>query len=527
VTANSSAQSRTAVPKGAASTDPATRRRWTLPVLCAAVFLNALDSSIVAVALPTIQREVDLPTTTLQWVVSGFALGYGGFLLLGGRIADAAGRRRMLLASVAAFALAASAAGLAGSGSALVAARIAAGTSLAFVVPAALAIIASAYPEGAARSHALGVYSAVGGGGWTAGLLLGGLATAASWRLVFLLQVPVAVAILVATPRAVPPDGRCAGRSGRPDVAGAALGTAALLTLVYVLTTVAARSLSSVGTLVWGASAALLAAAFVVVERRAAEPLLPFELFRSRNLSCANLVAFAYFGSYSGYLFIGTLYLQQVLGWSPLRTALAFLPAAVLAAAVSGFAGTLIQRRGLPTILLAGMLTMLTAYALLLRIGASSSYLAVVLPTVVLVGLGAAITFPSITDAGLAGVASDRQGLVGGLVNTSMQAGAGIVLAVISAAIAIRTGATPANQSEAGALLAGYRLGLGVTTAVAALGVLAVLLGLYRTPARTTPRPAGQPAPITPEPGPDPARRGRRRLRAARTTRRRSPASGR
>jgi len=453
-----------------------------LPVLCAAVFLNALDSSIVAVALPTIQRELDLSTARLQWVVSCFALGYGGFLLLGGRVADAAGHRRVLSASVASFALGVLIAGLAGSSGLLLAGRFLAGASLAFVVPASLALVATSYPEGVRRSHALGVYSAVGAGGWIAGLLLGGLLTATSWRLVFLLQVPVAAGILIATPATVPPDGPRPRRSARPDAAGAVLGTAALLLLVYALTRIAGRPLTSAGTLACGAAAALLAMAFVSVERRSADPLLPLGLFHSRSLCSANLVGFAYFGSYSGYLFVGTLYLQQVLRWSPLRTALAFLPAAVLAAAASGFAGALIGCYGRLSVLLTGMVTMLVAYALLLRIGTASSYLVVVLPTVVLVGLGAAITFPSITDAGLAGAPAGRSGLVGGLLNTSMQVGAGIVLAAVSAAVSARAGS--AAMTEVGSLLTAYRLGLWVTTGVAAFGVLAVLLGLHRRPGR-------------------------------------------
>jgi MFS family permease len=447
------------------------RTAATLGVLSMTVLFTAFDAAIVAIALPTIQRDLHLTGTALQWVVSGSALGLGGFLLLGGRVADLTGPRRSLLWSVAAYATASVAAGIAGAGWALVSARVLAGVSLAFVVPAGLSIVTATYSEGAGRERALSVYSAVGAGGWMSGLLLGGLLTAVSWRLVFLIQAPLALAVLIATRWLVPRDAPDAP-SDHLSALGAVSGTAALLALVYTLTLGPSRPLWSGQRLTGLAVAGVAAAVFGWAERRATEPLVPREVRRSPQLMYVNLTALAYAGSYAGFLFIGTLYMQRVLGWSALSTALAFLPAALTATALSRSTGSMIERWGVRRVLVGGMATVTVAYVLLLRMDVHSTFPGVVLPTVVLVGIGAAVTFPSITIAGLAGVDRSRQGVVGGLLNSSEQIGAGVVVAAASATAAAWVGAG-STRSE---LLDGYRASLLVVGGVAALGLLTTIV---------------------------------------------------
>jgi predicted MFS family arabinose efflux permease len=303
------------------------------------------------------------------------------------------------------------------------------------------------------------------------GLLLGGLLTAVSWRLVFLIQAPLALAVLVATRWLVPRDAPDAP-SDRLSALGAVSGTAALLALVYTLTLGPSRPLWSGQRLTGLAVAGVAAAVFGWAERRATEPLVPREIRRSPQLMYINLTALAYAGSYAGFLFIGTLYMQRVLGWSALSTALAFLPAALTATALSRSTGSMIERWGVRRVLVGGMATVTVAYVLLLRMDVRSTFPGVVLPTVVLVGVGAAVTFPSITIAGLAGVDRSRQGVVGGLLNSSEQIGAGVVVAAASATAAARVGAG-STRSE---LLDGYRASLLVVGGVAALGLLTTIV---------------------------------------------------
>jgi MFS family permease len=456
------------------------RTAATLGVLSMTVLFTAFDAAIVAIALPTIQRDLHLTGTALQWVVSGSALGLGGFLLLGGRVADLTGPRRSLLWSVAGYAAASVAAAVAGAGWALVSARVLAGVSLAFVVPAGLSIVTATYSEGAGRERALSVYSAVGAGGWMSGLLLGGLLTAVSWRLVFLVQAPLALAVLTATHRLVPRDAPAA-RSDRLSALGAVSGTAALVALVYTLT-LGGRPLWSDQRLTGLAVAGVAAAVFGWAERRATEPLVPREVRRSPQLMYVNLTALAYAGSYAGFLFVGTLYMQRVLGWSALSTALAFLPAALTATALSRSTGSMIERWGVRRVLVGGMATVTVAYVLLLRMDVHSTFAGVVLPTVVLVGVGAAVTFPSITIAGLAGVDRSRQGVVGGLLNSSEQIGAGVVVAAASATAAARVGAGSTRSD----LLDGYRTSLLVVGGVAVLGLVTTVVIMLSGSGRTS-----------------------------------------
>ena len=311
------------------------RRAWvTLLILCGAGFLDALDVSMVSVALPSIRADLGLSTASLQWVVSAYVLGYGGFLLLGGRAADLLGRRRLFIGSLAVFVVASALGGVVGDGGLLIATRFIKGVSAAFTAPAGLSLITTSFPEGAARNRALSIYAATGASGWSLGMVFGGLLTELSWRATFFLPVPVALALVLAAPRFLRPDP--AARTFRLrefDATGAVTVTAAMLLFVYTVVSAPTAGWGSPRTLLSFAAAAALAAAFVATEQRTATPLVRLGILRSGALRRANLGAMAVIGGWFGVQFIATLYMQQLRGWSALSTALAFLPTGLIVAA--------------------------------------------------------------------------------------------------------------------------------------------------------------------------------------------------
>ena len=448
------------------------RRAWiTLLVLCGVLFLDGLDVSMVGMALPSIDSDLHLSTSSLQWVVSGYVLGYGGLLLLGGRTADLLGRRRVLLIALAVFALASLLGALVDSGPLLIAARFIKGASAAFTAPAGLSIITTTFAEGPARNRALGIYTATGASGFSLGLVLGGLLTTAGWRWTFLLPVPIAIVLLVLATRVLVADPPAARREGRFDVAGAVAVTGAMLALVFAVSSAPDAGWTSAQTLVAFALAAVLGAAFFAVELRVEHPLVRLGLLRSPVIAGANVAAMATFGCYVGFQFIGTLYMQQLLGWSSLTTALAFLPAGLLVAFGAPRIGALATRIGTAPLITSGLLAFVVGYALFLRIDATPTYSVVILPTILLVGLGFALAFPTINMAATTGVADHEQGLASGLVSTSFQLGGAIVLAVVTAVIT--AGSNGAVDPES--LLDGFRPGLAVVTGVAVLGLASVL----------------------------------------------------
>jgi MFS family permease len=442
-----------------------------LIVLCGVILLDGLDVSMVGVALPSIRSDLHLSTSTLQWVVSGYVLGYGGLLLLGGRAADLLGRRRVFLAALGVFTLASLLGGFVNDGTLLIVTRFVKGASAAFTAPAGLSIITTTFAEGPARNRALSIYTACGASGYSLGLVLGGTLTEIGWRWTFFLPAPIALVILAIAPRLIGDDGR-PDRQGRGyDVAGALSVTAATLLLVATVVEAPTVGWGSARTLGSFAAAAALAATFIAIELRSAHPLVRLGILRSGTLARANLAAMSVFGAYVGFQFIGTLYMQSLLGWSPLHTALAFLPAGLLVAFGAPRIGPLVGRFGTGRVIAVGMLAFVVGYALSLRIALSPSYASLLLPTILLIGIGFALSFPSLNIQATAGVADHEQGLASGLVNTSFQVGGAVVLAVVTAVVS--TGSHGAHT--AAATLHAFRPGLGIVTGAAALGLLVAL----------------------------------------------------
>ncbi|MCW2954285.1 MAG: major facilitator superfamily 1 [Conexibacter sp.] len=449
-------------------------RLWgALIVLCGALFLDGLDVSMVGVALPSIRNDLGLSTGQLQWVVSGYVLGYGGLLLLGGRAADLLGRRRVFLIAIGVFAVASVLGGIASDGSVLIATRFIKGVSAAFTAPAGLSIITTTFAEGPARNRALSVYAACGASGFSAGLILGGLLTTIGWRWTFLLPAPIAVVVLIAGARLIARDRPDAAERRGFDLGGAVTITGAMLLLVRSVVRAPDAGWTSAETLIAFATVIALLAAFITIERRVRHPLVRLGIFRSSSLARANIGAVAVFGCYVAFQFVATLYMQTLLGWSALQTALAFLPAGVLVAVLAPRVGKLADRVGTQRIIAVGFVAFLAGYLLFLRIGVSPSYLTTILPTMLLLGLGFALCFPSLNIQATAGVPDHEQGLASGLVNTSFQVGGAIVLAIASAVVVSHTG----TSTEPSVLLAGYKPALAIVAGVSGAGLLVALAG--------------------------------------------------
>jgi MFS family permease len=447
-------------------------RLWgALVVLCGVLFLDGLDVSMVGIALPSIKADLHLAPSQLQWVVSGYVLGYGGLLLLGGRTADLLGRRRTLLAALAVFLVASALGSAVSDGTLIVITRFLKGASAAFTAPASLSMITTTFPEGPARNRALAIYTACGASGFSFGLVLGGLLTEVGWRWTFLLPVPLAAAILVALPRVIDPDRPTLVDRRGYDVPGAVTITAGMLLLVRTVVRAPQIGWGSVETLVSLAVAIGLLAAFVLIEVRSSRPLVRLGILRSGPLARANVTAMVVFGSYVGFQFVATLYLQALLGWSPITTALAFLPGGLIVAFASPRVGPLADRFGTERMIVVGLAAFVVGYALLLRIHDTLSYAGVFLPTMVLIGIGFALCFPMMNIQGTAGVADHEQGLASGLVQTSFQVGGAIVLAVVTAIVSSGGGGSPSHVVDT------YRVALEVVTGVSGVGLLVALAG--------------------------------------------------
>ncbi|MFC9504035.1 MFS transporter [Streptomyces sp. NPDC057002] len=453
-----------------------TPRLWgTLLVLCAAMFLDALDVSMVGVALPSIGADLGLSTSALQWIVSGYILGYGGLLLLGGRAADLLGRRQVFLVALGVFALASLLGGLVDSGPLLIASRFIKGLSAAFTAPAGLSIITTTFPEGPLRNRALAIYTTCGATGYSMGLVFSGLLTEASWRLTMLLPAPIALIALLVGLKLLPRTERERGQGGY-DIPGTVLGTASMLLLVFTVVEAPEVGWATARTVLSFAAVAVLLAAFVAVEGRSPSPLIRLGVLRSGPQVRAQLGAFTFVGSYIGFQFLVTLYMQQLLGWSALHTALAFLPAGALVALSATKVGAVIDRFGTARLMVLGFALMVTGYVLFLRIDLNPVYASVILPTMLLVGSGFALTFPSFNVQATNGVDEHEQGMVSGLLNTSVQVGGAIFLAVVTAVVTANSPAKGAATPQA--VLDSYRPGLMVVTLIALAGLLITLTGL-------------------------------------------------
>jgi MFS family permease len=453
-------------------------RLWgALVVLCGVLFLDGLDVSMVGVALPSIKADLGLSASQLQWIVSGYVLGYGGLLLLGGRTADLLGRRRTLLWALSVFLVASALGSVVSDGTLLVITRFLKGASAAFTAPASLSMITTTFPEGPARNRALSIYTACGASGFSLGLVLGGLLTEIGWRWTFLLPVPLAAAILFALPRFIAPDRPSLTPQARQgyDLPGAITITAGMLLLVRTVVRAPQVGWSATETLVEFAVALALLATFVMIELRTPRPLVRLGILRSGSLVRANVSAMVVFGSYVSFQFVATLYLQALLGWSPIVTALAFLPGGLIVAFVSPRVGPLADRFGTEKVIAVGLAAFVLGYALMLRIHDTLTYASVFLPTMVLIGIGFALCFPMMNIQATAGVADHEQGVASGLVQTSFQVGGAIVLAVVTAIVSSNGSAAPSSVVDS------YRVALEVVTGVSAVGLLVVLGGLLTT----------------------------------------------
>jgi MFS family permease len=437
--------------------------------LCTVLFLDGLDVSMVGVALPSIGTELHLSTTSLQWIVNGYILGYGGLLLLGGRTADLLGRRRVFLTALAVFAVASLIGGLVDDGTLLIATRFVKGLAAAFTAPTAMSILTTTFPEGSARNRALSIFTVFGASGYSSGLILGGLLTGLGWRWTFLIPVPLAIGALVAGLAQNPRD-RAAAEGGH-DLVGAATLTAGMLLTVYTVVSAPERGWLDPLTLGSIAVAAALLAGFVVTENRVRHPLIRLGILKVGSIVRANLSVIALFGSYLSFQFMMTLYLQDVLAWSPLRMALALLPAGLLVAFSSPFMGRLIDRYGTQRLIITAMTSLSVGYVwFLATAGDAPHYLVTVLPTMLLLGGGFAFGFSSIMAQATQGIDNSEQGLASGLVQTSGQVGAALVLAAVTALVATN------GPGEAG--FGQFHPGVNLVTGVAVAGLLLNLVPL-------------------------------------------------
>jgi EmrB/QacA subfamily drug resistance transporter len=447
-------------------------------VLSASILLDALDLSITQVALPSIQRDLALPAAALQWVATGYALTYGGFLLLGGRAADLYGRRRVFLGGLVLFGVMSLAAGLAPNALLLVAARCVQGIGAALTVPAAVSIIATTFPEGAQRNRALGVFAASASAGFSVGLVLGGVLTdLLGWPWIFLIKAPIVAVVLLVAMRSLPGDPPADDGQRPIDVAGAVTGTAGVLLLVLAVSQAAEPTMGTWLPVAAGAAAVVLLPAFVVVERRAADPLIPRGLFRNRTVRSADLASLTVLAAPFGFSFVATLYLQDVLGWRPLAAGLALLPGAVLSIVVSRWvAPGLVDRSGLRTAGVTGLLLVAAGFALLLRLDPDTGYATGLLPAVVVCfGLGMGIAYPVFTIAAVSGVDAAEQGVAAGVQSTALQVGGGLGLALVSGAVAFGLG-----PEQGPPTMDALHLGAAVGTLLPLLGAAVAVFGLGR-----------------------------------------------
>jgi MFS family permease len=404
-----------------------------LLLLCAANFLDAMDVSTIGVALPAIQTELGIQATSLQWAVSAYVLGYGGFLLLVGRVADLFGHRRVFLWSLGVFAAASIAGGFVDSAPTLIAARLIKGIAAAFTAPAALALLLSVFGEGSARAKALGVFSSTGAAGFVLGMVLGGAATIISWRATLVMGAPVAILALVLAPFVLPADHRRTGPRPHFDWAGALTITPGLLLFVFGITNAAAAGWQAFST--WGAlvAALVLILLFLLVEARHRDPMVPLAIFRRAKLSHANAVAALFQGVYVGFQFIATLYYQNVVGWSAFATGFSFAFGGVCVMFLAPRFAAIGQSRGTTGLMTLGVGLQAVSYVFwVLSVGNINPILLVAVSQTLL-GVGYAMTYPSVQVAALSDVEDDKSGLASGLLFASFQIGGGIVLAAASA----------------------------------------------------------------------------------------------
>ncbi|SBT65106.1 drug resistance transporter, EmrB/QacA subfamily [Micromonospora sediminicola] len=449
-------------------------RGLALGVLATGALMTILDGSIVTIAMPAIQRDLDFTPTSLSWVVNAYLIAFGSLLLLAGRLGDLLGRRAMFLAGTALFTAASALAGVAGSPAVLVAARFLQGVGSAAATAVSLGILVTLFPGTAERARAIALFSFTGAAGAAIGQVAGGLITDAfGWHWIFLINLPIGLVTIALAARTLPAD-RGIGLAAGADVAGALLVTAGLVTGIYAVVTIERYGATSARTLGLGALAVALLAGFVLRQATARRPLMPLRILRSRGVAVANVVQVLTVAATFAFQVLVTLYLQQVLGYDATRTGLALLPAAVTIGAVSlGVSARLNGRFGERAVLVAGLVLLAAMFALLARVPADGSYLVDVLP-VMLLAAGFGLVLPALTALGMSAARAEDAGLASGLFNTTQQLGMALGVAVLSTLAAARTADRVAHGDDrATALTSGFHLAFAVG---AGLVVVAVVL---------------------------------------------------
>ena len=466
--------------------DAVTSNRWLILVIaCLAQFMVVLDNTIVNVALPSVQHGLHFSVANLQWVVNAYTLIFGGFLMLGGRAADLLGRRRLFVAGIALFAGASLLNGLAQSSTMLILGRGLQGLGGALVSPAALSIIITTFQDTGERTRALGVWSAIAAGGAAFGLLLGGiLTTAVSWRWNFFVNVPVGIATVMLTLRYVPESRADLGHR-RFDALGATVVTTGLLTLVFGIVKAQTWGWGSTSTLAVLGAGALLLAAFLVLEARTKAPLVKLSIFRIRSIATANTVMLLVASAMFGMFFFVSLYVQEILGYSPLKAGLAFLPASVGIIIGAGVAQALIGRVGVRRVGVAGLLLATGGMYILAQVPVHGSYVSDLLTGLMPLTIGLGLTFVPLTLLGTSGVSNDDAGLASGLFNSAQQVGGSLGLAILATLAAdhtsslIRNGAV-SHAAQIAARVSGYHVAFTAAALMMGAGSLLLLVLLRR-----------------------------------------------
>jgi EmrB/QacA subfamily drug resistance transporter len=479
---------------------PDNDRKWfALILLCAVQFMVVLDVAIVNVALPTIKNALNFSDANLQWVVSAYTLTFGGFLMLGSRLADLLGRKRLFMAGLVLFSAASLACGLSQSDTQLIVFRAIQGLGAAVISPAALAILTTTFAEGEERNKALAIWGAIAGTGGAVGVLLGGILTdQVGWEWIFFLNVPIGLIVILAGQRVLH-ESRVELGSRSLDIAGAILVTAGLTLLVYGLVTTDTYSWTSTRVLGSLAGAAVLLAGFIAVELRAKAPILPFSIFRLKSLTGANIVGLLLGAAIFSMFFLLSLYMQQVLGYSALKAGVAYLLVASVIIVAAGASQALVTRIGVRSVLITGMVLLVAGLVWFSQVSVHGAYATDLAPGFVLAGIGLGFSFVPVQIASLIGVTHDEAGIASGLINTSQQVGGALGVAVLSTITFTRYDSYLGDHGNnlaliPNALVDGFHVAFLVGAGMALIGLVATLLFIPKDVKSEQPVPAGEPA---------------------------------
>jgi EmrB/QacA subfamily drug resistance transporter len=461
---------------------PASDRRWlTLAIVGAAFFMTVLDVAIVNVAIPSIQIDLHIDEQTVQWVITAYAITFGGFLLLGGRMADLLGRKLIFLVGLALFTAASLVCGLANSSNVLIGSRAVQGLGAAIISPAALSIVTTTFREGAERNKALGIWGALGGSGAAVGVLAGGVLTKyLGWEWIFFVNVPVGAVVLMLTPRIVP-ESRCEGSERNYDALGAVLVSGGLALLVYTISRAPDVGWATARTILLLVASVALLVAFLVNERRVDDPLMPFHIFRVRTVTGANVVGALLGAVLFANFFLLTLYVQNVLGYSALKTGVTFVATAGTAVVAAGVAQALTTKVGPKPVIAVGLALLTGGMIWYSQIPVHGSYASDLLPGYLMVGVGIAFSFVPVSIAALAGVAEREAGLASGLINTSQQVGGAVGVAIASTVFTTHfKSLTSDGKPLPDALTGGYAWAFWALAVFAVLALIAALTLIKR-----------------------------------------------